>query len=117
MTLLPERPRLRPGLAAAPTTKDPAVFMLWDNYRVTHRIALLRHHELAWAQLFDGRSTLHDVQRNAQRQNGGVIAALDELAELAEIARLALRPDGVRRNRRASPRYGERARSPPGPII
>lgn len=79
-----DRLRLRPGLAAAPSSADPATYILIDNHRITHRIALLQRHELDWAQLFNGRRTISEVHELANQQPHGVPAQLENLADLAQ---------------------------------
>jgi AmmeMemoRadiSam system protein B len=96
MTARPDCPRLRHGLAAAPSAQEQTKYLLWDNCRITHRIALLHQHELAWAQLFDGRKTIDEVQRHAQQNHVGVMPLIDELTELAERLDAALLLDSAR---------------------
>jgi AmmeMemoRadiSam system protein B len=75
------RPRLRPGLAAAPNG-TPGTLALFDPNRITRAAVTLTRRHLDWAMLFTGVRTLREVQLAATAR-GGMPVSLDELAELA----------------------------------
>jgi AmmeMemoRadiSam system protein B len=75
------RPRLRPGLAAAPNG-TPGTLALFDPNRITRAAVTLTRRHLDWAMLFTGARTLREVQLAAAAR-GGASVSLDELAELA----------------------------------
>jgi AmmeMemoRadiSam system protein B len=81
-----ERPRLRPGLAAAQDGNDPRYVLVWDEWRLSSRIQRLSLVEFAWLQFFDGQRTLRDIQAEAMRFLGGQFLALELFTNL--IARL-----------------------------
>jgi AmmeMemoRadiSam system protein B len=81
MSQIPDRPRLRPGLAAAPTPEGDGAYLLWDRQRITQRCARALRHEIEWAQLFDGRHTLAEVAELAARK--GIAAPVGAFADLA----------------------------------
>src|SRR5436190_23582452 len=91
-----ESPRLRPGLAAARASDDPTTYMLWDNRRITQRMVRVRQHELAWAQLLDGRHSLEEVQQLVQSQLNGAASAVDEFTNLIQRLDTALLLDSPR---------------------
>src|SRR5437763_15916688 len=67
----PDRPQLRPYLAAVPQDREGYHFVVWDQLRLSDRQLRLTGLELTWLQLFDGRRTLHDIPAEAARQAGG----------------------------------------------
>ena len=73
------RPRLRPGLAAAPNG-TPDTLALFDPKRITQAAVTLTRRHLDWVTLFTGERTLREVQLAATAR--GVPVSLDELAEL-----------------------------------
>ena len=79
-----ERPRLRPGLAAAQDANDPHYVLVWDEFRLSRRIQRLSMLEFAWLQMFDGQRTLRDIQAEAMRQVNGQPLRLELFANLAE---------------------------------
>lgn len=91
-----ERPRLRPGLAAARASDDPTTYMLWDNRRITQRMVRVRQHELAWAQLLDGRHSLDEVQQLVQGQFNGATSTLEDFTSLIQRLDTALLLDSPR---------------------
>jgi AmmeMemoRadiSam system protein B len=96
MTDVTERPKLRPGLAAARDAEEPSRFVLWDRNRLTHTPVRLTECELDWAQLFDGRTELREVQLRVMRQNGGGIVAVEAIAALVKRLDAALLLDSPR---------------------
>ena len=54
MTNLPERPRVRPGLAAAPHGDRPGSFVLFDQRRISHQPQVLSRTDLEVLKLMDG---------------------------------------------------------------
>lgn len=96
MSVVLDRPRLRPGLAAGPDPDDPTRFVLWDKNRLTHTIVRVNRHELEWANLFDGRSDVQALQRRATLQNGGDMVSTDAIAALADRLDEALLLDSPR---------------------
>ena len=66
-----DRPRVRPGLAAARDGRDPHVIILFDEVRLSRQPVRLSPRECAWVQMFDGQQTLRDIQAAAMLQAGG----------------------------------------------
>lgn len=91
-----ECPRLRPGLAAARDGSDPRFVYLFDQLRIAKRAERLTLPEFVWAQLFDGRRTLRDVQAEAMRQLGGEFLPLEWFSALIEKLDAGLFLDGPR---------------------
>src|SRR5437016_14365773 len=91
-----ERPRLRPGLAAAHDQTDPRYVLLWDGLRLSSRIHRLSLLEFSWVQLFDGQRTLRDIQAEAMRQVDGRLITLDSFGSLVERLDEALFLEGPR---------------------
>jgi AmmeMemoRadiSam system protein B len=79
-----ERPRLRPGLAAAQDQNDPRYVVLWDELRLSSRIQRVSLLEFTWLRMFDGQRTLRDIQAEAMRQVDGQLLRLELFANLAE---------------------------------
>jgi AmmeMemoRadiSam system protein B len=98
------RPRLRPGLAAAPDPSDRRYIFLWDQMRLAQRPQRLTIIEFSWLQLFDGQRTLRDVQSESMRQLGGTLLPLEWIAALATRLESELYLDGSAfRNRISGP--------------
>lgn len=72
-----DRPRLRPGLAAARDAEDPRLVVLYDRLRLSRNAIRVTPHEFIWLQLFNGRNTLREIQSQAMRTGGGTILPLD----------------------------------------
>ncbi len=87
------RPRLRPGLAAAPNG-TPGTVVLFDPNRLTPSVLTLPRRHLEWAGLFTGVRTLREIQLEAIARSGGVVVPLDELTALAAALDEALLLDG-----------------------
>src|SRR6266404_8536182 len=77
------RPRLRPGLAAAPDPSDRRYIFIWDQMRLARGPQRLTVIEFSWLQLFDGQRTLRDIQTESMRQLGGTLLPLEWIAGLA----------------------------------
>jgi AmmeMemoRadiSam system protein B len=88
------RPRLRPGLAAAPDPNDRRYVFVWDQMRLAQRPQRLTIIEFSWLQLFDGRRTLRDIQTESMRQLGGTLLPLEWIAGLATRLESELYLDG-----------------------
>lgn len=80
---LPDRPQLRPHLAAAPIDGDGTHYVLWDQLRLADRQLRLTALELEWVQLFDGQRTLRDVQMEVLLRLGGQIIPVEVFGRLA----------------------------------
>ncbi len=98
---VPERPQLRPHLAAAPEDRTGRRLVIWDQLRLSDCTLRLSALELSWVQLFDGTRTLREVQAEAMRQVGGQLIPLEIFGRLAEALEEALFLD--------SPRFREKA--------
>ena len=57
-----DRPRVRPGVAAARDDRDPHAILLFDELRLTRQIVRVSPREFTWLQWLDGQNTLRDVQ-------------------------------------------------------
>lgn len=79
-----ERPRLRPGLAAAQDQNDPRYVLVWDELRLSARIQRLSLLEFAWVRMFNGRRTLRDMQIEAMQQVNGQLLTLDLFTNLVD---------------------------------
>src|SRR5207237_5510154 len=88
------RPRLRPGLAAAPDPSDRRYVLVWDQMRLARRPQRLTVIEFSWLQLFDGQRTLRDIQTESMRQLGGTLLPLEWIAGLATRLESELYLDG-----------------------
>ncbi len=98
-----ERPRLRPGLAAAQDNDDPQFVFLYDQLRLSNQHQRLTLQEFAWVQLFDGERTLRDIQTAAVQQSSMLVPQ-------EWVNALVLRLDDALFL--DSPRYRERLASP-----
>ena len=78
MTPPTERPRLRPGLAAAPDERDARYVLLWDRLGLSDCEARLTVREFGWAQLLDGSRSLREIQAEAMRQEAAVARGLNQ---------------------------------------
>ena len=67
MSNLPERPRVRPGLAAGADGDRPGHFVVWDQLRISPQPQSLRRVELEMLKCMDGGHTLRDLQMAAMR--------------------------------------------------
>jgi AmmeMemoRadiSam system protein B len=101
---VPERPQLRPFLAASAENRAGTHFILWDQLRLSEFTLRVSARELEWVQLFDGQRTLRDVQAEAMHLAGGELLPLELFARLADQLERCLFLDGVRfRARLADP--------------
>jgi AmmeMemoRadiSam system protein B len=91
-----ERPRLRPGVAAAPDHGDPRYVYLWDRLRLAHQPQRLTLPEFMWVQMFDGARSLRDIQAEAMRRLDGEFLPLDWFTGLVERLDAAMLLDGPR---------------------
>ncbi len=103
---LPERPQLRPYLAAA-EDDDPRYFYVWDRLRVSPEPLRLTRLEFHWLQLFDGERTLRDVQAESMSRHDRRLFSLDLLTAFAERMEQALFLEG--------PAFRERVEGPVRP--
>jgi len=99
-----ERPRLRPGLAAALDDSDPYSVLIWDRLGLADAPRRVTLREFRWAQMLDGQRTLRDIQAEVMCLAGGELLALEEFANLVERLDEALFLDG--------PRFRERLDGP-----
>jgi AmmeMemoRadiSam system protein B len=104
MPSAPDRPSLRPGLAATRDDRDPSAVLLFDEFRISRQIVRLTAREFTWLQWLDGTNSLRDVQAIAMRNVGGELLPIDPLAQLVERLDAALFLD--------SPRLAERLTGP-----
>lgn len=104
---VPERPQLRPHLAASPEDRSGQRFVLFDQLRLSNGVVRLGLLELAWVQLFDGKRTLREIQAEAMREVGGQLIPLEVFDRLASVLDEALFLD--------SPRFRERVDAPVRP--
>jgi AmmeMemoRadiSam system protein B len=79
---MPERPRLRSGLAAAPDESDPGALYLWDPLRVAGPPVRVSRLDMVWLRLMTGERTLRDLQLDAMRMTGGLLVPLDAITAL-----------------------------------
>jgi len=77
-----ERPRLRPGLAAAPDMDNPGYMIVWDQLRISPEPLRMPRGEFEVLPLLNGSRTLRDVQMEVMRSAGGLLLPLDTFAEL-----------------------------------
>jgi AmmeMemoRadiSam system protein B len=96
MTGSMERPRLRPGLAAAPDRRDARFMILWDRLGLSPHEERLSLREFTWVQMFDGERTLREIQIEAVRQENGRILPIELFADLVRKLDEALFLDGGR---------------------
>src|SRR5262245_47906591 len=74
-----DRPRLRPGIAAARDAADPHVIVLYDELRISRDLVRISPREFTWLQWFDGTNSLREVQAMAMPADA---VALDPLTQL-----------------------------------
>jgi len=100
----PERPQLRPFLAAARDERDPRYVILWDQLGLNNKPQRMTLAEAQWLRLFDGRRSLRDIQVEAMRQASGQLLPLELFAALVQKLDEALFLEGPRfRERTANP--------------
>ena len=101
---LPERPRIRPYLAAAPDDLDDRYVVVWDSLGTVKPPQRLTRQEFLWLRQCDGENTPRDIQAETMRHNGHQLVPLDELTSFLERMEAALILDG--------PPFRERADGP-----
>jgi AmmeMemoRadiSam system protein B len=94
MPTAPDRPRLRPGLAAARDEHNPFAVILFDKLRLSRQLVRLTAREFTWLQWLDGTNTLRDVQLAAMRDDGGQLLPIEPLTALVERLEAALFLEG-----------------------
>jgi AmmeMemoRadiSam system protein B len=99
--LAPDRPRLRPYLAAGADQRDPRFIYLWDRLGLAEKRQRFTIQEFGWLHFFDGQRTLRDIQEEAMRSAGGELLPLEIFLALQERLDAALFLEG--------PRFRERA--------
>src|SRR5438552_15288425 len=85
-----ECPRLRPGLAAVPDRHNPQFIFLWDQLGLGRQPQRLNALEFSSVEMFNGRTSLRDIQPESMRQLGGVLLPLGLLASLMSRLHAAL---------------------------
>jgi len=91
-----DRPRLRPGLAAARDDRDQSAIVVFDQFRLSRQLLRVSPREFTWMQWLDGSNTLRDVQAAAMRESGGALVPIEPLLALVEKLDTALFLDGPR---------------------
>jgi MEMO1 family protein len=91
---VPERPQLRPYLAAAEDEDDARFVYVWDRLRISPEPQRLTQLEFLWLQMFDGERTLRDIQAESMSRLDHQILPLDDLAAFAGRMEQALFLDG-----------------------
>jgi AmmeMemoRadiSam system protein B len=91
---VPERPQLRPYLAAAEDDDDPRFVYVWDRLRVAPEPQRLTRLEFLWLDLLDGKRTLRDVQAEAMSRLDHRLLPIDALTAFVERMDRALFLDG-----------------------
>jgi AmmeMemoRadiSam system protein B len=81
MNELPERPSVRPGLAAG-SSERPGEFVLWDQLRISSQMQTLSRVELEMLKLMDGGHTLRDLQMGAMQATGGMLIPFEAVTTL-----------------------------------
>jgi AmmeMemoRadiSam system protein B len=81
-----DRPRLRPGIAAARDADDPHAIVLYDELRITRQIVRVSPREFTWLQWFDGTNSLRDVQRAAMPESNSSLEPLSALIDKLDAA-------------------------------
>jgi AmmeMemoRadiSam system protein B len=89
-----ERPRLRPGLAAAEDDRDSRFIIVWDRLGVSRGPERLTRMEFLWLQLCDGERTLRDIQAEAMSALDYQLVPLDALGAFLARMERALFLDG-----------------------
>jgi AmmeMemoRadiSam system protein B len=119
MALVPERPRLRPTLAAEQDRSDARYVFLWDQLRPANGRERLTLLEYTWLRFFDGRRTLGEIHLEAIRQLGGEPLPLDWFTTLAQRLDQAHLLSGPVRDASCAPYFADLACGPlakPDPI-
>jgi MEMO1 family protein len=91
-----DRPRLRPGLAAARDDRDHSAIVVFDQFRLSRQLLRVSPREFTWMQWLDGSNTLRDVQAAAMRESGGALVPIEPLLALVDKLDTALFLDGPR---------------------
>jgi AmmeMemoRadiSam system protein B len=91
----PQRPQLRPHLAAEPDGRD-GCYLVWDQLHLTDDVVQVTAQEFGWLRLFDGRHTLRDIQAEAMRRLGGRLIHLEVFDRLTARLDEALFLEGPR---------------------
>src|SRR4051794_14617092 len=79
-----DRPRLRPGLAAARDERDPFAIILFDQLRLSRQPVRLTVREFTWLQRLDRPNRLRERKAAEMRQAGGELTPIEPLAALVE---------------------------------
>lgn len=83
------RPRLRPGLAAAPLPSSTDI-VVHDTHRLSPSVVRLTRRQLEWANLFTGTRSLRDIQMDVSANAGGALVTTDEIAKVVTLLDEAL---------------------------
>jgi AmmeMemoRadiSam system protein B len=93
---LPERPQLRPYLAAARDEHDPHFIILWDKLGLAVKPLRVRADDFDWLLQLNGRRTLREIQSAAMLRNGGLFLPLESFTEVVKRLEDGLYLDGPR---------------------
>jgi AmmeMemoRadiSam system protein B len=104
---VPERPQIRPYLAAAEDEDDSRYVYVWDRLRVSPEPQRMTRPEFLWLQLFDGSRSLRDVQAETMSRLDHQFFPLGVLEAFAERMERALFLEG--------PAFRERVEAPVRP--
>jgi AmmeMemoRadiSam system protein B len=91
---LPERPRLHPFITIDPENSNGRAVVLCDRLGLGGGALRFSMAELQIVQLFNGNRTLHEIQAEAMRRNGGALLPFEICARLAQRLEEALFLDG-----------------------
>jgi AmmeMemoRadiSam system protein B len=81
---VPERPQLRPYLAAVEDDRDSRSVIVWDPLGATRTAQRLTQLEFLWLRMCDGRRTLHDIQTESMSQLGFPLLPLEAVSAFVE---------------------------------
>lgn len=83
MTLqIPERPKIRPGLAAAADENDPSYIVIWDQLKISSHFVRMPRAHFELVSRMNGSRSLRDLQADVMRATGGLLVPLDGFADL-----------------------------------
>jgi hypothetical protein len=69
---IPDKPKLRRGLAAAPDPNDAGFAIIYDQRRISRHHLRIQKLELTWLHLMDGERSIDEIHAVATRAMGGV---------------------------------------------